>query len=155
MELHDEDPDHFEAALKFIYTLRYEPWPATSTNEDKPTSMRRDMGIHRTADKYNIERLLQPAMNNFQTTLDATKRVESLQDVITTHYSTVPRPSHAFGISIVSHLFRRHRHFVRQEGFVDLCTSLLVLAADVVAILARCESDNCPAKDSVSRSILC
>lgn len=56
MELHDDDPDHFEGVLKFIYTQDYDPATIPS-NSNALQKIQFMLGLYKVADKYNVFRL--------------------------------------------------------------------------------------------------
>jgi hypothetical protein len=66
MELHDDDPDHFEIALKFMYTLEYDA-AAIDTKVGAAQNLKKMIiiGLYTVADKYDVHRLIVPAGNQF------------------------------------------------------------------------------------------
>ncbi|KAF2821943.1 hypothetical protein CC86DRAFT_410338 [Ophiobolus disseminans] len=68
MELHDDDPDHFECVLKFMVTLQYDPnvMKSTAAKDQKHEVVQYILGVYRVADKYDVGRLLTPAAEHLQ-----------------------------------------------------------------------------------------
>jgi hypothetical protein len=66
MELHEDDPDHFEFVLKFIYSEQYDSTAVKTTADKGVDTLRSVVGVYRVADKYDVVKLLGPSVEHFQ-----------------------------------------------------------------------------------------
>jgi hypothetical protein len=66
MELHEDDPDHFEFVLKFIYSEHYDSTAVKTTADQAVDNLRFVVGVYRVADKYDVAKLLDPSVEHFQ-----------------------------------------------------------------------------------------
>jgi hypothetical protein len=65
MEFHDDEPDQFELALKFIYTPDYDrSIIETMVGDDKTQRILIAIGLYQIADKYDITRLYAPTVDD-------------------------------------------------------------------------------------------
>jgi hypothetical protein len=84
MELQDDNPEHFEFALRFMYTPEYDHATAEklapATDEIKCAAFA--LGIHTIADKYDINRLISPAVADLRQILLKTTSNQALKSVI-------------------------------------------------------------------------
>ncbi|KAH6881990.1 hypothetical protein BKA58DRAFT_11610 [Alternaria rosae] len=70
MELHEDDPEHFEFLLKFIYTGAYNKQEITKlAADDRSKRVLIPIGVHAVADKYNVAKLYEPAAENVKAVL--------------------------------------------------------------------------------------
>jgi hypothetical protein len=140
MELHDDDPDHFELALKFIYTLDYNKNTInTIAGSNKAKRILIALGIYRIADKYDIIRLYAPASDDVLATLKSTpdKSYAILREVIRFHYETCSSADTSMGKAITSVMLDDRRDFMREKDFEAIMQSFPVFAADMALIYKR------------------
>jgi hypothetical protein len=132
-ELHDDDPDHFEFAHKFICSLAYDSKEVEikSGNSDKPEEAKFITGVYTVEDKYNIWRLLQPATDHLGEALKVTPTKEVLESAIRAHYIPCSTPGSIAGKVVASTTIRYFRELVRTDDFDALLGNFPVFAADI------------------------
>jgi hypothetical protein len=71
MELHDDDAEHFEFALRLMYTQDYDQVAIEKLElaKDEIGLAAFPLGIHTIADKYDIKCLIRPAIDDLYGTL--------------------------------------------------------------------------------------
>jgi hypothetical protein len=133
MELYHDDPNHFEFALKFIYSLAYDSEKVNikSSNSGKEEEVKFITGVYTVADKYDIWRLLQPAADHLGETLKATPTKEVLESAIRGHYSICSTSGSIAGKVVASTTICYFRKLVRMDAFAALLGNFPVFAADV------------------------
>jgi hypothetical protein len=133
MELQDDNPEHFEFALRFMYTPEYDHATAEklapATDEIKCAAFA--LGIHTIADKYDINRLISPAVADLRQILLKTTSNQALKSVIKKHYDSCTRTGTPMGKLIVSTVLRKHLVFRQSETFTELLRCNPLLAVDV------------------------
>jgi hypothetical protein len=110
MKLHDDDPDHFEFALKFTYTLEYDTAPIEEkTGKDQNLkTMKSIIGIYTVADKYEIQRLIAPAGDYLSKIFTMQSHHEVLEAVIRAYYAVCTHPGQAIGNAMATLVLRKH-----------------------------------------------
>jgi hypothetical protein len=140
MELHDDEPDQFELALKFIYTLNYDTSTInTMASSNKTKRILIALGIYQIADKYDIIRLYAPASDDVFAMLRCTldKNYEILREVIRTHYETCSSADTSMGKAITSVMLEDRRDFMREKDFEAIMQSYPMFAAGMAYIYKR------------------
>lgn len=145
MTLNEDHADHFEFVLKYLYSLHFD------SNEiaikvganNKLEQMQFIMGVYTVADKYDIERLMNPTKENLKAILEATKEPEVLSSIVNTHYTEYSDPGHAIGNLISSTLLDTHDQFTKSKLFKDLCRDFPPFAADIMGNTGCCECWKC------------
>ncbi|KAI4638712.1 hypothetical protein J4E93_009740 [Alternaria ventricosa] len=101
MELHEDDPEHFEFLLKFMYTGAYNKDEiAKFAGDDKNKRVLVPIGVHAIADKYDVVKLYEPAAEDVKAVLvDADKDKEMLITAIHAHYGTEVNVDGAMDVS--------------------------------------------------------
>lgn len=137
MELYDDDPDHFEVALKFIYTVEYDKSAiGTMAGDDKIRRVLIPMGIYTIADKYEITRLRSPVCDDVVATLHSTSdhNFEILRTVITAYYDSEHGCSAdtRMGRLITSFLLEHRRDFLKSNDFDNIMEKFPWFAVDIV-----------------------
>jgi hypothetical protein len=141
MEIHDDDPDNFEFVLRFIYTGDYDKDAIEKmSNGDKAKRMSILLGIYAIADKYGIERLYAPAVDDVLTTLNSIP-VHEIHDillvVIHTHYETILDANTPIGKMLASFILDKGRDIMSSDDFRTSMETFPVFAADVALGLFR------------------
>jgi len=158
MELHEDDPEHFEFLLKFIYTGAYNKHDiAKLAGSGSNKRILVPIGMHAIADKYDVAKLYEPAAEDVKAVLmEASKGQDILITAIRAHYSTEVNVDGAMGRLITSVVFEKHQDFVRTKDFEQLLLAHPTFAADValnsqrnnalsaltVALCNRCGNQN-------------
>ncbi|KAF3009945.1 hypothetical protein E8E13_011118 [Curvularia kusanoi] len=92
MTIHDDDPDHFEFFLKFIYTHAYDTAKITElANGDPIQRVTIPCEILALADKYNMPLLIGPIANDIEKLLadKTSKTLDLLKALIPVYYKGV------------------------------------------------------------------
>jgi len=132
MELHEDDPEHFEFVLKFIYTGAYDKHEITKlAGDDKSKRVLIPIGIHAVADKYDVAKLYNPAAEDVKAVLmEAVKDQDMLTTAIQAHYGTEVNVDGAMGRLITSVVFEKHRDLAQTKAFEQLLLAYPTFAAD-------------------------
>ena len=70
IELHDDDPDHFEILLEYNYTYTYDKAAIEKlSSEDTSKRIAIPIGVYAVADKYDVSSIHKPIINDVQTLL--------------------------------------------------------------------------------------
>jgi hypothetical protein len=134
MELYDDEPDSFELALKFIYTLDYDKSTIeTMAGDNKIKRTLIAQGVYQVADKYDITRLYAPASDDVLATLKSTpdSKFEILRKVIRSHYETCSGTDTPMGKAIISVMLEDRRNFMREEDFEVIMQSFPAFTVDI------------------------
>jgi hypothetical protein len=135
MEIHDDDPDHFEFALKFIYTLEYNAQEIEAkTKIGNDAKKRQALFIVRAyivADKYDIRRLLPPAAAHLKRVLAGRADTTILESVIEEHYNVCSTPGAPVGKVIAPTIISTFHGYVKIDKFAALLKESPVFAADI------------------------
>lgn len=140
MEIHDDDPEHFEFVLKFMYTEQYDKSAIEKMSKgDEAKRMVIPIGIYTIADKYDITRLYSPAAEDVLTTLKSTpdNKSDVLRTVIRTHYEVSARADMSMGNILASFVLKHRREFMKLKDFEVLMQSFPIFAADIALALCR------------------
>jgi len=139
MELHEDDPEHFEFVLKFIYTGAYNKHEITKlAGDDKNKRVLVPIGVHAIADKYDVAKLYKPAAEDVKAVLlEAAKDQDMLITAINAHYGTEVNVDGAMGRLITSVVFEKHKDLVQTKAFEQLLLVYSTFAADVALHFQR------------------
>jgi hypothetical protein len=133
MALHDDDPENFELALRFMYTHEYDQTTAEKlapvTDDIKRAAFA--LGIHIIADKYDINRLISPAVEDLRQILLESTSNQVLKSVIEKHYNSCTRTGTLMGDLIVSMVLKKYLLFRQSETFTELLGCTPLFATDV------------------------
>lgn len=132
MELHEDDPEHFEFLLKFMYTGAYNRHEiAKFAGDDKTKRVLVPIGIHAIADKYDVAKLYEPAAEDVKAVfMEASKGQDMLITAIRAHYGTEVNVDGAMGRLLTSVVFEKHQDLVQKKAFEQLLLSYPTFAAD-------------------------
>ncbi|KAI4938792.1 uncharacterized protein J4E92_000073 [Alternaria infectoria] len=139
MELHEDDPEHFEFLLKFMYTGAYNKHEiAKLAGDDKIKRVLVPVGVHAIADKYDVAKLYEPAAEDVKAVLvEAAQDREMLITAIRAHYGTEVNVDGAMGRLITSVVLENHQDLLRTKDFEQLLLAHPTFAADVALNLQR------------------
>jgi hypothetical protein len=133
MELHDDDPDHFACALKFIYTHVFDVQDIKFST-DKDENLEKALfilGVQTVADKYDIQRLVPSTINSLEKVLKLKVDVAILESIIKKHYGVCSAPGSAIGEVIARTTICNFHSFVAMEGFAVLLNKYAIFASDI------------------------
>ncbi|KAF2643831.1 hypothetical protein P280DRAFT_546719 [Massarina eburnea CBS 473.64] len=140
MELHDDDPDHFEFILKFIYTGCYDYEAVTQlANGDTIKRGLTPVQIYVIADKYDVRRLYEPAMKEIETILKAEPRYDyvMLKAVIEEYYNSHGGGGSPLGLLISKVLLGHNHSFTETPDFENLLMRFSALGGDMALVYHR------------------
>ncbi|KAF2123058.1 hypothetical protein BDV96DRAFT_639606 [Lophiotrema nucula] len=141
MEFHEDDPDHFEFALKFIYTLEYDKDEIKRlTNNDPDKQLLIPIGIHAVADKYSITKLIAPASDHIKSQLESLRHnydQSSLFAIISAYYETCADADSQVGQALVDILLTRYSDTAKGETFHALLKDFPTFSTDVALFSSR------------------
>ncbi|KAF1939412.1 hypothetical protein EJ02DRAFT_457009 [Clathrospora elynae] len=134
MKLHDDDPQHFEVLLKFIYSDKYDKDAITQlAADDKNKRVVIPIGVYAVADKYDVPKLYDPAAEDVETLLHDTDVIEG---AIHAHYKDKNSFDGPIGRLITSAALG-NGCFTNAVEFENLMISYPMLAADVGLYVRR------------------
>jgi hypothetical protein len=141
MELHDDDPDHFEFVLKFIYTLNVNANDVKfRTNDTRKTKdvvkeglrqVQFILGVYIVTDKDNIEPLLPHIANHLKDFLAARPLTQYLEPIIEKYYGVYSAPNSAAGQAIASSVIHIFSGYAKSSEFANLPRKYPIFAADI------------------------
>jgi hypothetical protein len=131
MELHEDDPDHFEFVLKFIYSEQYGSTAVKTTADKGVDTLRSVVGVYRVADKYDVVKLLGPSVEHFQQVMSSIQDETMLVSAVEAFYDFCPVPGHPAGKALASTIIRSRRPFVKTDKFAALLEKFPVFASDI------------------------
>jgi hypothetical protein len=134
MEILDNNPDHFEFALKFMYTLHYGKESIeilAGGDEVKRVLIPND--IYVVADKYDIIRLYEPAGQDFDSIFNT--RTDNndvfIKAVVEACYSSISQPDSVLGKLVAFTARKRYTSFIMTDEFDHLLRSFPVFGTDI------------------------
>jgi hypothetical protein len=135
MTLHDDDPEHFEFFLKFMYTHHYDKDAIVKLAAEKSTRrVTIPSEILVIADKYDMPLLAEPIAQDIEGLL-ANKNLCTLgllKIVISAHYKQASSPGGPVGMVLVSKIKNHFHDFSNSDEFVSLVKAYPVFGADIV-----------------------
>jgi hypothetical protein len=134
MELHDDDPKMFKIMLKFIYTGVYDMSDALSElpYNDIENSLLLTVQAGIIADKYNIEKMLDPAAKDLGQQLRIWGMHDILGKVVQAHYDDCTWVGSALGKAITAEINAHFRDWKRTKLFKELTRDYAEFATDLL-----------------------
>ncbi|KZM22069.1 uncharacterized protein EKO05_0007858 [Ascochyta rabiei] len=137
IELHDDDPDHFEFLLKYIYTYQYDTDTIIKLAMDDPERrVTIPISVYAVADKYDVPRIYDPITADVRSQLNI-DAFELLEAAISTHYASVASVGGPLGKLFASILLEGQRKFTDTPAYRELVFSNPVFGADMALALAH------------------
>lgn len=158
MEIHDDDPDHFELLLKYIYTYIYDEVAIDKlAGTDTKKRLLIPIGIHAIADKYDISCVADSVAQDMRKRV-AVMDAKLLNTLLSAHYATVSAAGGPVGEVLTSWVLRDDRSFVHSEEYKQQVISNPVFGADMALALERDTIDvrctNCRNSSVARRDVL-
>jgi len=133
--MHDDDPKHFRAMLKYLYAWKYEQ-PAN--NSELIKRFLYPIGLYLLADKYAIEGLTKDAVANMGCFSSCTSGYGCQVTPVEAHMETVIRATYgsgmvvgsALGLKISWYFLRHQKVFLKDAIFVSLVKEFPAIGAD-------------------------
>ncbi|KAJ4364906.1 hypothetical protein N0V95_000552 [Ascochyta clinopodiicola] len=137
IELHDDDPDHFEFILKYIYTYRYDTGTIVKlAADDLKKRVMIPISVHAVADKYDVPRIYGPITIDIRSQLN-TYAFELIKTAISAHYASVTSVGGLMGKTFSSILLESQRKFTDTPEYRELVISNPAFGADMALALAQ------------------
>ncbi|KAF1849528.1 uncharacterized protein K460DRAFT_429052 [Cucurbitaria berberidis CBS 394.84] len=136
IEIHDDNPEDFEAMLRYLYTMHYEP------DEDilyVDRGFFTPSGLYILADKYNVDGLAMRALETFGYDDDVLLSDEHCEKVIEAYYSVCMIVNSAMGKAIAGYLLRHSMAFMKGYAFGKIICKYPVVGADILLAEKRME----------------
>jgi len=139
IEMKDDDPDHFEIMLKFLYTNEYELSVEEMDAPQLVENFIHPVGVHLLADKYEIDGLCIAAANAFGCPdswehSDCCFKIDTdgLNQVVGVHYGACALVGSDMGGRIVNYMFRHCKMNDMAMQIGHLVHSFPAFGADIV-----------------------
>ncbi|KAE8833852.1 hypothetical protein PTNB85_03775 [Pyrenophora teres f. teres] len=137
MDIHDDNPDHFEAMLRYIYTEKFELALDASAFE---MSFLFSIGVYILADKYDVEGLGEEAVQHFgckewrclEGTCDRTPTPPDAVSMIQAYYETCNIADSKMGFRIAAFVLSHMKTFLRHPLFRNLILQYPMFATDIL-----------------------
>ncbi|KAL1799399.1 hypothetical protein ACET3X_003436 [Alternaria dauci] len=141
MELHEDNPEHFECLLKFIYSGTYDKDEiAGLAGSDKIKRVLIPIGIYTVADKYDVSNFYGPAADDVKDVLTkAFRNQDMITAAIEAHYSTEVQADGLMGRLITTLVFNQYKDLLETEKFEQLLIAHPAFATDVILYSKRCK----------------
>jgi hypothetical protein len=157
MTLHDDDAEHFEFFLKFMYTHHYDKDAiAKLAAEDKNRRVSIPSEIHAVADKYDMPLLLEPIAKDVEELLagEVPCTLHLLQSLIPAYYKAVSNVGSPLGKILVSKIQTKYDSFFSTDQFASLVKGYPIFGADVAFFQSKLRSWTCSNCSHVSAANL-
>ena len=131
MELHGDDPDHFELLIKFIYTNDYDVKAILKlAAQDKVKRILIPIGIHVVADKYEVAKVSESAAEDVRSSLEGAA-VDVIKAAVRAHYEGGTTVDGTIGKLIAQTILEDHSKLIPTAEFQALIKSQPAFGADV------------------------
>ena len=140
MTVHDDDPNHFEFLLKFMYTHHYDKDAIIKLAAgDKNRRVSIPSEIYAVADKYDMPLLAEPIAKDVEELLgsEVPCTLELLQTLIPAYYNAVPRAGSPVGKILVSKIQTKYAEFRDTDELVSLAKAYPIFGVDVLLSLEK------------------
>ena len=140
MEIHDDNPDHFEFVIRHIYTQDFDAAAIdTLAVGDCVRRVTIPLGIYLVADKYNMpSSLLRNIVTNTETVLCRSEyTLNVLLSLVPLCYGIISKADHPFGIRLAKEILRRFRKAISSNNFANIVKAHPVFGADVALLLGK------------------
>ena len=140
MEIHEDDPNHFEFILKYIYTQNFDAAAInTLAAGDRVRRVTILLGIYLVADKYimpssffhRIDSDIRMVLYDAEYTLDV------LLSLVPTCYGMISKADHPFGKLLVKEILRKFRSATSSGDIKNMVKAHPVFGADVALLLGE------------------
>jgi hypothetical protein len=137
MEIHDDDPDHFELLLKYVYTYSYDTDAINKlSGEDRTKRLLIPIGVHALADKYDLSCIRGPIAEDLRGMANSVD-YKMFPALLSAYYSTAVAVRGPVGEILTSWALNNHRSFVHTEAYKQMVASNHVFGADMALALER------------------
>lgn len=157
MTLHDDDAEHFEFFLKFMYTHHYDTDAIVKLAAgDKNRRVSIPAEIHAVADKYDMPLLLEPIAKDVEELLAGEDpcTLDLIKTLIPAYYKTVSNVGSPLGKILVSKIQTKYDGFFSTDQFASLVKGYPIFGADVAFFQIKLRSWKCPNCSHVSAANL-
>jgi hypothetical protein len=140
MEIHDDDPDHFEFILKHIYTQKFDAAAIdTLAAEDRVRRVTIPVGIYLVADKYNMPSSLlhEIVSDTSKVLLRSRHTLDVLLSLVPLCYGIISKVDHPFGKLLVKEILRKSRDVTTSDDFKNMVKAHPIFGADMALLLGE------------------
>jgi hypothetical protein len=140
ISLRDDDPDHFELLLRYIYTNHYDTEEiAKRATDDATLRVLIPMGVSAVADKYEVDSLYEHAVADVRALLSTqdSSDFKLLRAAITAYYSLDITMNSSMGDLIVSIVLNAQRGFMSSANYQSILRMSPTFAVDIALGLSR------------------
>ncbi|OSS51423.1 hypothetical protein B5807_03217 [Epicoccum nigrum] len=137
MTVHDDDPDHFEFFLRFMYTHHYDKDAIVKLAAgDKNRRVSIPSELQAVADKYDMPLLLEPIAKDVEKIFagEVPCTLDLVKTLIPAYYKAVSNVGSPLGKISVSKIRARHYGFCDSEQFASLVKAYPVFGADMTFV---------------------
>lgn len=133
IELHNDVPEHFEIALKFLYTHRYDKDDIVKlVAKDKSNRIFIPIGVNGIADKYDIDLLAECMADDVKATLLTHMKWSSYKAVVGEFYRNNSRAGSPVGLIIAQNIWEDTAYrFLASSECKDLMQQFPCFGADI------------------------
>jgi hypothetical protein len=138
IELHDDVPEHFEIALRFLYTQRYDQkLIANLAANDKVKGICIPIGVHVVADKYDIDLLAESIAEDLKGKLGYFTDHETYTTAIQEFYDACSNAGNPVGKIISEAVMDHQAEYLSSAEFRILMEEFPCFGADVALDMHR------------------
>jgi DNA-directed RNA polymerase subunit RPC12/RpoP len=139
MEIQDDDPDHFEFILKYMYTHCFDA--AAIKTLAAGNSARRitiPLEIYLVADKYNLPTsIFKDIVSDAASVLHGQYTLNELLSLVPVCYGMISEVAHPFGTLLVEEILGEFRRHTASDDFTNMVETYPVFGADVALQLGK------------------
>jgi hypothetical protein len=129
LDIHDDNPEHFEIMLKYLYTYKYETPDGVSDFEKQFII---PIGLHTLADKYVVEGLGARAVEAFGYDKSKILDADECEQLVQAHYEYCAQVDSPMGQAITGYILVVLKSFMYTDMFAALVQRYPILGADIV-----------------------
>ena len=139
MEIHDDNPDHFEFILKYMYTHCFDADAIETLAAGSSTQqMTILLGIYLVADKYNLHISIVRDINiHAASILRGQNTLEEHLSLVPVCYGMISEAEHPFRTQLVTKILREFRLDTASDDFTNMVKTYPVFGADVALQLGK------------------
>jgi hypothetical protein len=143
IELHDDVPEHFEIALRFLYTQRYDEEVVSNlAANDNVKGILIPIGVHFIADKYDIDLLAEPIAEDLKVKLGSSTDRKTYTTAIQRFYAACSNAGNPVGKTISKAVMDHQPQYLSTAEFRSLMEEFPYFGADIALDMHRRDTIN-------------